>query len=302
MKVYDCFTFYNEFELLELRLKSLSDVVDYFVIVEANRTHNNQPKKYNLERKAGHFKKYINKIRYIMFEADKIPYKGTGDWSIENAQRNAIVHGLHDAKQEDLICISDLDEIPDPNILKNLNDTELLVPYKPSTDIYSKPNVFIPCRSMITTKEFLNYYPLVMEQKMHAYYLNMSDKKPWTGTILVKYKNLTTPQELRNSRNNLPRILNGGWHFSYMGGINKIIDKINAIVEGKEFAETLSLNITDNQHIEKCISIGKDIYNRKGYYGIECSPCNIEDIKLPYIKEFIQKYPQFINSKLNNDK
>ena len=55
----------------------------------------------------------------------------------------------------------------------------------------------------------------------------------------------------------------------------------------------------DSEYIKQCISAGKDIYTRKGYHGIECVPCNIDDIKLPYIKTFIQKYPQFINDDLN---
>ena len=120
MKVYDCFTFYNEFELLELRLNSLYDVVDYFVIVEGTKTQSNQPKELNFPKRKDEFQKFSSKIRYIVFNADNIPYTGVGDWSIEVSQRNAIMLGLPDANPEDLVFISDLDEIPAPDILERI--------------------------------------------------------------------------------------------------------------------------------------------------------------------------------------
>ena len=120
MKVYDCFTFYNEFELLELRLNSLYNVVDYFVIVESNKTFTNKPKEYNFMARKDEFKKFFPKIRYIM-ENDNVPYQGVGDWTIEINQRNHIMKGLTDAEPEDLVFISDLDEIPAPDILERIH-------------------------------------------------------------------------------------------------------------------------------------------------------------------------------------
>ena len=133
LKIYDCFTFYNEFELLELRLKSLYDIVDYFVIIEANRTHTNKPKPLNLLEHKDEFKDFLPKIRYINLDATKVPFKGVGDWSIENAQRNGIMAGLADANPDDLIFISDLDEIPSPDIFQRINEdrVSLIVPYTP---------------------------------------------------------------------------------------------------------------------------------------------------------------------------
>ena len=125
MKVYDCFTFYNEFELLELRLQSLYDVVDYFVIVESTTTHNKEPKKLNFAENKDRYKQYADKIRHIVLNGELIPWRGVGDWSIENAQRNAIVGGLQDAQPDDLIFISDLDEIPAPDVLMRLQQNQL---------------------------------------------------------------------------------------------------------------------------------------------------------------------------------
>ena len=123
MKVYDCFTFYNEFELLELRLKSLWDIVDYFVIVEADKNHTNKPKPFYFAERKDEFKEFLPKIRNIQLNVD-IDYKGVGDWSIENGQRNGILYGLSDAAPDDLIFISDADEIPAPDILKRINENK----------------------------------------------------------------------------------------------------------------------------------------------------------------------------------
>ena len=123
MKVYDCFTFYNEFELLELRLKSLWDVADFFIIVEADKTLNNKPKPFYFAERKNDFAEFLPKIRNIKIKMD-IPYRGTGDWSIEYAQRNAISEGIKDAAPDDLIFISDLDEIWAPDILQRINNRQ----------------------------------------------------------------------------------------------------------------------------------------------------------------------------------
>ena len=121
LKVYDCFTFYNEFELLELRLKSLWDMVDYFVLVEADKTQNNVPKPFYFGERISEFKEFLPKIRHVPMRMN-VAYKGKGDWTIENEQRNSIIYGLTDAAPDDLIFISDLDEIPDHDILQRLRE------------------------------------------------------------------------------------------------------------------------------------------------------------------------------------
>lgn len=123
MKVYDCFTFYNEFELLELRLKSLWNLVDYFVLVEADKNHNNKPKPFYFEARKEEFKEFLPKIRHIPLKVD-VEYKGTGDWQIENGQRNGILYGLSDAAPDDLVFISDVDEFPTPDIIQRIENNQ----------------------------------------------------------------------------------------------------------------------------------------------------------------------------------
>lgn len=107
-KVYDCFTYFNEDQLLKLRLEELWDVVDFFVICEATRTHTGRPKplNFNIEN----FKKYQNKIRYLLL--DQYPFETNDPWVYENYQRNYLINGLWDASDHDRVLVSDLDEIP----------------------------------------------------------------------------------------------------------------------------------------------------------------------------------------------
>lgn len=131
LKVYDCFTFYNEFELLELRLKALWDVVDFFVLVEADKTHADKPNPFYFWERKDEFKNFWPKIRHLPAEMT-VDFKGAGDWSIENAQRDAIAYGIFDAAPDDLIMISDVDEIPAPDVIFN----EVINRYAPDENIY----------------------------------------------------------------------------------------------------------------------------------------------------------------------
>ena len=125
MKIYDCFSYLDENFLLDLRLRVLNDYVDYFVIVEGNKTWQNNYKKlkFNLDL----FKDFKNKIIYIPVE--DLP-DGDDPYLRENFQRNCISRGLKEAKDEDLIIISDLDEIPNLEKLKNFNLNDRFAVFK----------------------------------------------------------------------------------------------------------------------------------------------------------------------------
>ncbi len=211
MKIYDCFTFYNEFELLDLRLKSLWDVVDCFVIVEANRRHTGESKNFNLVAHRDEFKQFASKIRYIAADLSGVPFNGIGDWAIENAQRDAIIHGLKDAEPDDLIMISDLDEIPAPDVFGRLHENKIalidpaVIPFT-----LAHKRVTFPTQLLVPAITFLEVGALAMIQTLYYYYFDWASRTPWHGTVLTKLKNLTTPQDLRNQRNLLPRVAGGG--------------------------------------------------------------------------------------------
>ena len=179
MNIYDCFMYFDEDLLLDIRLNSLEKFVKKFVITEATYTHNGNKKKLNFD--INNFKKFKDKIIYIV--VDKQPDNiqnlsendskdRSGEKLILNGmardyyQREKLADGLDAARDEDLILISDLDEIP------NLESVDL--------------------------KKIKNNI-LIFEQKILYYKLNLVyNKFLWQGTRGVKYKNLFSPQWLRN--------------------------------------------------------------------------------------------------------
>lgn len=117
-RVYDCFTFFNELDILELRLNELSDLVDRFVLVEATVTHMGQPKPlYYAENKA-RFAAFHDRITHIVLDNMPDASVEKNPWVREIAQRDAILRGLTDARPNDRIIVSDLDEIPKPAALR----------------------------------------------------------------------------------------------------------------------------------------------------------------------------------------
>lgn len=293
MKIYDCFTFFNELELLELRLESLWDVVDCFVIVEADKTHANIPKPLNFAEHIRDFEKYLSKIHYVA-DRSVVPYKGVGDWAIENNQRNNIIKGLDDAAPDNLIMISDADEIPDPAIIRTIRDSftdinkrvDLVAFY--DTSAYT-PHKLIPFHCGMSIAKFLDLSPVGCQQKFHSYYFNWICRDlPWSGTVIGKFKYMKSPQAFRHSREVLPRILNGGWHFSNMGGVNKLIEKMAAAVECVE------LSAADKKYLDPTF-VAEAMANGKYFHTpAKFVPCDVSEITLPALPAFIKKYPQFV--------
>lgn len=290
MRIFDCFTFFNELELLELRLASLYDVVDRFIIVEANKTHANVPKPFNFYEHLHDYEKYFQKISYIM-DTSVVKYKGAGDWSIENNQRNNIAKGLAEVKAEpdDLVMISDLDEIPNPAIVQTIRETftdrnkfvDFVAFY--DTTPFTK-NQLVPFHSGMRINNFLNLSPVSFKQNFHSYYFDWVNRDlPWTGTVIGKFKHMTSPQDFRNARNTLPRIMDGGWHFSSMGGIDKFWEKVRSGPDFKKYSKA------DKDFLEEAMKSGKYLLG-----GAKFEHCDISEIKLPALKDFIKKYPHFV--------
>lgn len=234
MKIYDCFTYFNEDLILDLRLNILNEYVDYFVIIEGNKTHSGRPKKKNFDIKK--FIKFRKKIKYFFIEMPN----NMNSWQLENFQRDQIVKGLNYAKAEDIILISDCDEIPDIKYsMKNIENNKVYV----------------------------------FEQKLFYYKLNLLNPVyPWHGTKLVKYNYLkkTTPQKIRSYKckqypfwrldkpKNFQIFKNGGWHFSWLNTVNKIQLKL------KSYAHTEhdTKKMLNKKNLESKIKNHKDILNK----------------------------------------
>ncbi len=246
-KVYDCFTFFNEMDLLEIRLNELDEVVDYFVVVESTRTFQKKDKPLYLNLNDERIVKFKDKIIHVV--VDDFPnfftyFRVPKTWDYENHQRNAISRGLMNAKPDDIIIVSDVDEIPNA---KKLADNINL----------NKPVVF----QQRFFYYFLNY--IMTKATSESSIIQKNNMIYWRGSVMIRYKDFTSAREVRNLRNDLSmtQIEEGGWHFSYIGGIDAIISKLKSFSHVKETKQLLN-NADDKEKISKIISQGKDLFDR----------------------------------------
>ena len=216
-KVYDCFTFYNELDLLQIRLNELNEHVDYFVIVEAKDTFSGIEKRLLFKENKHLYQKFLHKIIYV--EVDKTPQFKDDAWSREYFQRNQIMKGLKKCSKEDVIIISDVDEIPKSGILKQI----------------------------IVMLESKKRQIIGLECNFYRWFLNRKDNTFWVGPAVTRYKNIAkrSPQNVRDQRTKYLTVKNSAWHFSNMGGLNCYFDKLKAYSHYKESVGTLSFSNTD---------------------------------------------------------
>ncbi len=239
MAIFDCFQFFNEDHIADLRFHILDKFVDHFVIVESTLNHQGKTKKLNFD--INNYQKFKRKIIYIVVDdtPKKIikPHFG-GESLVEQHQRNSIEKGLKNSREDDLIILSDVDEIPDLNKLNQ----------------FKKDNY------------------AVFSQKMFMYKLNILnlDEDGWHGSKMCLKKNLKSPQWLRNLKfkkypfwrfdktRNIQIIQNGGWHFAYLQKPENISKKIQSFAHG-EFNKERLIN---EKNIQKKIDKGEDIFER----------------------------------------
>lgn len=226
--VFDCFPFNNEYEILERRLSELYDVVDRFVIVEATRTHGNIGKPLNFNNNLERFSKWLNKITYIVVN----DYPATDSWSIERHQRDAIMRGLNDCQPNDIIMISDCDEIPSIEAIKS----------------------YVPEMGIRAFKMDLYYY----NEKTKA-------KDPWVEAKILPYSLLREKTPCGARYTQCESIQNGGKHLSYFGcsdDIEKNIDRIIKKIEDTAHREYDTPYMKDRERIRKALLNGEDVFGR----------------------------------------
>lgn len=258
-KIYDCFCYYNEDMLLKLRLDTLWEQVDYFVLCESVLTISGQPKPLYFD--PFKFEKYQSKIRHLVVR--DYPFETNDAWRNERFQRNFLVNGLFDAQDQDLILVSDVDEIPNPELLKNYDASRYL------------------------RGDF--------EQRGYAYFLNNLNVKngkpvPWFGSKITTYgyfkKHFLEIERVRNTKFSglfkplkklyfknfqVQTIKQGGWHFTWIGNFQRIIQKL----EGFAHQEFNKPEYKNPQVIEAKIRNGEDILLREGF-EYEMQPLNAQ--------------------------
>ena len=258
MKVYDCFMYFDEDIVLDLRLNHLNPYVDKFVIAESKFTHSG--KKRDLLFDIHKFKKFENKIIYLVLDYEPHGIEAVNDLDDhgeksrkyilnavkrENYQRNYLNQGLGEADPNDIVLISDLDEIPN---LEHIN--------------------------FGTIKNKLIFF----EQQIFYYKFNLClNSVNWIGTKACKKKDLISPQWIRNIKDrsysfwrldtlfsqnkyrNIHFVANGGWHFSYLKNAKDIEKKLKSYLHHREF----DIESIDVEKIDRMIKEKKTVYNLK---------------------------------------
>ena len=256
MAIYDCFQYFNEDHMVDLRLNILNEYVHKFVIVESKFTHSGKKREplFDINK----YSKFKKKINYIVLENEPVDLEIVHDNDTddkknskyimnalkrENFQRNGIKKGLTNAEPGDLILVSDVDEIPN---LSNLDLNEI------------------------------NDNIILFKQNFYYYKFNLKlEDMPWLGTKGCKYKNLKSPQWLRNIKDkkypfwrldvlfsdkkysNIKFIDNGGWHFSNMKTPEEIEKKMRTYLHHREY----DIKPLGTKKIEEMIKSKKSIYN-----------------------------------------
>ncbi len=295
MNIYDCFMYFDEDLLLDLRLNILNKFVKKFIISEATYTHNGKKKKLNFD--INNFKKFKEKIIYIkvekqpndlleIFENDTKNERGEklilNGMSRDYFQRESLKLGLKNLSEQDLVLISDLDEIPN---LENLD------------------------------KNIINNNIIIFEQKMFYYKFNLLyENFTWHGTKGIKFKNFRSPQWLRNIKgkkyskwrldtffskkkfSNIRFVKDGGWHFSCMRSPKDLNKKLLSFAHHYEFEES-GLKSND---IEKMIRENRAIYDyqvdmKENKWKGEKKLKILGNSNLPsYIKSNLKKYKDWL--------
>lgn len=218
MKIFDCFTLYNEFDLLRLRTRLLADHVHHTVVVEATQTHSGQPKELLLAQP-----ECASLLRHPGLHRVVVDFpQGLDNWGREQYQREAIGRGLQelDAHPEDLVMVSDIDEIPHPRAIARA--ASLL-------EHAGDP------RPLVVFEQRLFYFRL-------NYELVWSRKLPWLGTVAARMGDVRSVNGLRTTGRGargrhardfdagaqVSRLMQGGWHFSYLGGDDALDAKLSA--------------------------------------------------------------------------
>jgi len=255
IKIFDCVTFFDNFEVLEIRLEELNEVVDFFVIVEATHSHAGRPKKPLLRENMHRFKRFEEKIISIVVDDMPVHSEPIDRPALAAYQRNQTKQGLNLCNPGDIVLFSDVDEIP--RVAKFVSII-----------------LFLALRPKQT---------LFLVQQLHYYFLNgrvHSQDSNWVGTAICRYATFrddweydcavlrewcvaSTPYSVPPPPTHKGKHLltNGGWHFSYLGGAERVVEKI-ANFEVTPFDRSEFKNI---ESVRKKLEEGRDPFERGGY-------------------------------------
>lgn len=264
--IIDTFMFFNELDLLEIRLNELDSYVDKFVICESKKTHSGLTKPLHYFENQDKFKKFKNKIIHLVCD-----FNSPNPWKNEFDQRNFISESFSNLKDEDIILLSDVDEIPNLEKIKDY------------------------------TFQHNKIYNLI--QKLHFYYLNViCDNIAWEGSQAFTYKTYKDSgnalSEIRRNNNrgfdsklcaiDKLKIDSSGWHFSYLGGYEKVKEKMISFMH----QEMVNSKILMETELKNKLNQLQWIFNDE--HQVNLKQISIDNTYPKYILENIEKFKHLI--------
>jgi beta-1,4-mannosyl-glycoprotein beta-1,4-N-acetylglucosaminyltransferase len=242
--IIDAFTFFNEAEICELRLRVLDPVVDRFVVVEADATHSGRSKPFNFPALLDTtLRPWRQKIVYHPMhldlsglDLDPKPAEydpETAHWTLEKTQRGGIDEACRGFEDDDWLVISDVDEIPHPQFLT----------------------------AIVTNPQLVSRLPVALQQFMFYYKLTNLRKEDWRGSVVTtvgKSRRLTA-QWHRDQRWHLESVQGAGWHLSYFGDVERIQTKLESFAHQEYNVE----HIKSAAHIERSRTESRDLLGRE---------------------------------------
>lgn len=273
--IFDCIPFFNELDILKLRMQILSPIVDYFVLEESTVTFSGEPKEMVFAKNRQLFAEFADKIRYVAVEDS--PMEGVTTHERDKYQKNQLIRALSDAKAEDIIIFSDVDEIPNPKTLERL-----IAQFEPDK-IYHLAQRMFYC--------FLNM------EEVSGNLLSITgefpgvERKQWLGTKICSFAQLPAEgivylREVSPTDPRSVRIADGGWHFGYMGGDGErdVAKRIGIKVRAAAHQEYNSKRYL-NEAVDRLLC-GEDIFDRDAkFVRVE-----IDESFPAYLREHQEEY------------
>lgn len=276
--VYDCIPFFNELDILKLRLNILNPIVDRFIIEEATVTFSGEPKELCFEKNKELFGEFLPKIEYIVVKDSPVDVT---THLRDKFQKNALERGLAQASEEDVIILSDVDEIPNPDTLQ-----KVIAEFDPDKVYHFAQRMFY-C--------FLNM------EEVSGNLLSITgefpdvERKMWLGTKVFGKKNIPENgiielREAPTTAANAVRVADGGWHFGYMGSRQEsdVSKRIGTKVVAAAHQEYNNQDILAEARDR--LILGQDMFGRKARF----ERVEVDESYPEYLLAHIEEYRYLI--------
>ena len=261
MKVFDLFPFYNELDLLELRIAELDSVVDVFGLVELPVTFTDRPKPLYYAEMRLRVDVDHPKVNFYVPPAYPSGLHPTVDW-FQRAQLGKHLSGAWDG---DIVMVSDVDEIPNRDVVRRIIAAGI-------------------------------DEPLCLQSRLYYHRVDLYDESgPWSGTIICTVKQFHEAggaQELRHRRCLLPQIPDAGWHFSWLGNEKAIAEKLLAVDIERDSNDQMTNPGQNLDFLRSCYETGTDLFGRKEHNKVRVPI--IPGVNQPHeVEAWLSKYPQY---------